>query len=604
MAEERVQRRLAAILAADVVGYSRLMRADETGTLTQLKALRKEVFDPRTAEYNGRIVKTTGDGVLVEFPSAVDAVQCAIKVQRALTKRNEDVPLDHRLELRIGINLGDIIVDEDDIYGDGVNVAARLEGLCGAGEVYVSGAIHDQTEGKVAAVFDDLGEQIVKNIDKPFRVYRVSEAAGSSVAAATTRGPNQPLSLPDKPSIAVLPFENLSGDPEQGYFSDGITEDIITDLSKVSGLFVIARNSSFAYKGQSTDVRRVARELGVRSVLEGSVRKAGTRVRINAQLIDAVSGGHLWAERYDGDLDDIFSLQDEITGKIVSALEVYLTEGEKEKKRNLYIPNWEAYECFIHGRYIVTEHYFRFSQQSGEPPSEENLLLGRQQFQRAIELDPGFAGGYAGLSWTYSLGIRHGLSSLPDEDREKAIHLAEQAVEIDKDFGWSHTALVSARLMQRRHEDAISSAKRAVELQPSDADAHAYLGFCLMWAGNPQGALVPLENSLRLDPRYQARSLSFLAFAHFGMQRYADVVSELETAIGPLGNVIHFTLVFLTGAYVQLGRMDEAKATVHKLRNYYSGFTVGTLHRLLPYKDPADTEFLCDALRKAGLPES
>ena len=419
MAEERVQRRLAAILVADVVGYSRLMEADEEGTRARLRLLQFELIDPKIAADGGRIVKTMGDGILVEFPSAVDAVRNGLDIQGAIRRRNTDVAEERQIGFRVGINVGDVIVEGDDIQGDGVNLAARLEQLCKPGEVYVSGTVYDQTAGKLTASFEDLGEQTVKNISKPLRVYRAYAELDADLQARH-QAADSLQSPPDKPSVAVLPFNNLSGDIEQEYFSDGITEDIITDLSKISGLFVIARNSSFSYKGQSTDVRRVARELGVRNVLEGSVRKAGTRVRINAQLIDATSGGHLWAERYDGELDDIFSLQDEITRKIVSALEVKLTEGEQERERNLYVPNWEAYDCFIKGRYIVTEHYFKFSQQSGEPPSEANLVSARHQFERAIELDPGFAGGYAGLSWVYALGVRHGLSNTPGEDREKA----------------------------------------------------------------------------------------------------------------------------------------------------------------------------------------
>jgi adenylate cyclase len=282
---------------------------------------------------------------------------------------------------------------------------------------------------------------------------------------------------------------------------------------------------------------------------------------------------------------------------------VHLTDREQERKRNLYVPDWEAYECFIHGRFTVAEHYFKFSRQSGETPSEDNLLSSRRDFERAMELDPGFAGGYAGLSWAYSLGIRHGLSRSPDEDRETAIRLAEQAVEVDPDLGWSHTALASARLMQRRHDDAISSARRAVELQPSDADGHAYEGLSLICAGRPGEALEPLDHALRLDPRYQPRTLGFLAIAYFGLRRFDDAVRESETVVGPLDYGIHFTLAFMAGAYMHVGRTEEAKATVRRLLGFYPGFTVERLRRLFPYKNSADMDFLCDALIAAGLPE-
>ena len=349
MAEQRVQRRLAAILAADVVGYSRLMREDETGTLAQLKTLRKEVFDPRTAEHNGRIVKTMGDGVLVEFASAVDATECAVKIQRSLARRNEDVPEGHRIELRIGINLGDIVVDGEDIYGDGVNVAARLEGLCDTGEVYISAVVHDQVEGKIDAVFNDLGEHTVKNIDKPVRVYRVSDQADAPLKSATLEDPDKPLSLPDKPSVAVLPFENMSGDPEQEYFSDGITEDIITGLSRIRQFFVIARNTTFTYKAQSVDVQAIAKELGVRYVVEGSVRKVGERVRITAQLIDGERGSHIWAERYDRQLEDIFAVQDEITEKIVGVVGPEVMQAEIQRSTQGRSNNIHAWDEYLRG---------------------------------------------------------------------------------------------------------------------------------------------------------------------------------------------------------------------------------------------------------------
>ncbi len=317
MAEERVQRRLAAILTADLVGYSRFMEADEEGTLARLKSLREELFDPKIAEHHGRIVKTTGDGVLVEFASAVDAVRCAVEVQRHLTERNNATPENQRLELRVGINVGDIIIEGEDIYGDGVNVAARLEGLAEPGMVYISGSVFDQVAGKLDAAFDDLGEQKVKNITKPVRVYRTRGQAGEETAYGDV---SAVASLPDKPSIAVLPFNNLSGDPDQEYFADGMTEDIITGLTRFRSLFVIARNSTFAYKGKSPDVREVARDLGVRYILEGSVRRGGERIRITGQLIDAATGNHLWAEHYDRELEDIFAVQDEVTEAIVAAI--------------------------------------------------------------------------------------------------------------------------------------------------------------------------------------------------------------------------------------------------------------------------------------------
>jgi adenylate cyclase len=590
MADRKVKRRLAAILAADVAGYTRLMETDTDGTVAAWQDAREEVIKPSVTGHSGTIVKLTGDGFLVEFPSVQDAVNCAIAMQEGLAASS--------LDFRMGVNMGDIVDDGEDIHSEGVNVAARLEGLADPGGICISGMVYESVRNRIEANYEDRGEQEVKNVSAPVRAYAIR--LDSAPAAADAADPP----LPDKPSIAVLPFDNLSGDPEQDYFADGMTEDIITDLSKISGLFVIARNSSFSYKGQSTDPRRIADELGVRNVLEGSVRKAGNRVRINAQLVDAVSGGHLWAERYDGDLDDIFSLQDEITGKIVTSLEVKLTDDELERERNNYVPNWEAYDCFIKGRNIITEHYFRFSRQLDKSPSEENLVSARIQFERAIELDSGFAGGYAGLSWTYSLGVRHGLSSTPDSDQDLAMQLANQAIEADVEYGWSYTALASAQLVERHHGQVISSARQAIGLLPNDSDGYAYLGLGLICAGKPEDALAPLQEALRLDPQYQPRTRSFLGIAYFGLGRFKETVQELEMVIGQLDYAIHFSLAFLASAYVRLARTEDAKETVQRLLHLYPGFTIDRFRRLWPYKDPADMEFACDDLNSAGLPET
>ena len=342
MAEARVERRLAAILAVDVAGYSRLMGVDEEGTLATLKASRREIIDPKIVEHRGRIVKTTGDGALVEFASAVDAVRCAMEIQRAMAERNAHIPEDRRFEFRIGINVGDIMIDDDDIYGDGVNIAARIETLASPGAICLSDNAYQQIKGKLALDVSDMGERQLKNIAQPVRVHSVRD--GSATAGPTTLAP------PDKPSIAVLPFTNMSGDPEQEYFSDGISEDIITDLSKIAGLMVISRNSCFTYKGRAVDTRTVGRDLGVRSVLEGSIRRSGNRVRITAQLIDAATGGHLWAERYDRDLTDLFAVQDDVTRRIVDALKVTLSATEKARLADSGSPQFDAYDCFMRGR--------------------------------------------------------------------------------------------------------------------------------------------------------------------------------------------------------------------------------------------------------------
>jgi adenylate cyclase len=397
-------RRLAAILAADVAGYSRLMGADEEGTLERLKALRRELLDPKIAEHHGRVVKTTGDGLLMEFPSVVDAVRCAVEVQQAMPDRNTGVAADNRIELRIGINLGDVIVEGDDLYGDGVNIAARIEALADAGGVFVSNTVHDHVRDRLPFVFEDLGEQQVKNIARPVRVYRVRDAG------TTVKSPSAPvppvLTLPDKPSIAVLPFANMSGDPEQEYFADGMVEEIITALSRIRWLFVIARNSSFIYKGQAVDVKQVGRELGVRYVLEGSVRKAGGRVRITAQLIDATSSVHLWADRFDRALDDVFALQDELTISVVGAIEPSLRKAEIERARRKRPDSLDAYDLYLRALPLA----------STAMPEDADKAL--PLLEEAIRLEPDYSAAHAVLAWCHEQRYLRG--GLDEATREAA----------------------------------------------------------------------------------------------------------------------------------------------------------------------------------------
>jgi TolB-like protein len=409
-----VTRRLAAILAADVAGYSRLMGADEEGTLERLKALRRELLDPKIAEHKGRIVKTTGDGLLVEFASVVDAVRCAVEVQQAMPERNTGVAADSRIELRIGINLGDVIVEGDDLYGDGVNIAARLEALADAGGVFVSNTVHDHVRDRLPCVFEDLGEQQVKNIARPVRVYRVR--------AGTAKRPSTPAStalpLPDKPSIAVLPFDNLSGDPEQEYFADGMVEEIITALSRIRWLFVIARNSTFTYKGRAVDVKEVGRELGVRYVLEGSVRKAGTQVRITGQLIDALTGTHLWADRFDGSLEDVFDLQDKVAVSVAGVIEPTLQRAEMRRSAERATIDLTAYELYLRALAVFY------------PVTKERVFDALRLFEQAIAIDRHYGPALARAAICQYQLVNYGLAEEPETTRRKAIDLARQALEV------------------------------------------------------------------------------------------------------------------------------------------------------------------------------
>jgi adenylate cyclase len=447
------ERRLTTILSADVVGYSRLMADDESGTLAQLKTHRKELFEPKTTEYHGRTVKLMGDGTLMEFASVVDAVNFAVDVQQAMVQRNASVPEDCQIKYRVGINIGDVIVEGDDIYGDGVNIAARLEGLAEPGGICVARNVFNQVRNKVELGFENLGEQAVKNIAEPVGVYRIAlrEKNARPVAYELEAPP-----LPDKPSIAVLPFENMSGDPEQEFFADGMAEEIITALSRYRWFFVIARNSSFTYKGRAVDVTQVAKELGVRYVLEGSVRKAGNRVRVTAQLIDATTGSHIWAERYDRELDDIFALQDEITETIVAAVEPELGAVERERAGRRPPGNLDAWGLYQRGLW----HFYA-------DPTRCGMDEAKRLFQRACELDPGFAAAYAELAWTHESDIHRGLTDDPEASLEQAARAAEKAVALDARDAAGRCALGRVHIFRRAYDKAIAEMEEAVGLNTS-----------------------------------------------------------------------------------------------------------------------------------------
>jgi TolB-like protein len=576
MAEERVHRRLVAILAADVVGYTRLMERDEHGTLTVLKMRRSEVLEPLVARHHGRVFKVAGDGVLVEFGSAVNAVQCAIDLQQGMTAANAKMPAERRIVLRIGVNLGDVMVEGSDLYGDGINIAARLEGIAEPGGILLAGSAYDQVRNKIEAGFEDLGSQSLKNIAEPVRVYRVRPGGGATVARPA-------LALPDKPSIAVLPFVNMSADPEQAYFADGLTEDLITDLSKVPSLFVIARNSSFAYKGRSTDIRQIARELGVQYVLEGSARRVAGHVRINAQLIDAATGGHIWAERFDRDLADIFAVQDEVIGKIVEALVGKLTAaGLRERYRPASL---EAYDLCVRGRV-----QWVYSTEAGVEASP--------LFERAIALDPNYAEAYRWLALAQSIGWLH-MNRPMDPFRRLSLESAKKAVALDPDDSGTHWVLAFVLLYERLWEDSEREYETALRLNPNDADAWSNLADLKVMEGRGAEAVACVEKALRLNPHN-----SSYYYWDLGQAQYA--AGQYEAAVKTLRNEATYrtgSRRFLAAALAQIGRLGEAReeAELYLVQNPH--FRIGYWVETQPFRDLATRDKFVEGYRKAGLPE-
>jgi len=578
-----MERRLAAIFAADVAGYSRLMGVDEEGTLERLRAHRRELIDPKIAEHQGRIVKTTGDGVLVEFASPVKAVRCAIEVQHGMVDRNADIPREQRIEFRIGINLDDVVVEDGDIYGDGVNVAARLENIAEPGAVYISRAIRDFVDDHAEMTLEDLGEKPLKNIAKPVRVFRI---AAPEVAV---RVPMGSPALPHKPSIAVLPFANMSGDGEQEYFTDGMTEDLITDLSKVSGLFVIARNSSFVYKGRSVKVQEIGRDLGVRFVLEGSIRKAGNRVRITAQLIDSGSGGHLWAERFDRDLTDIFATQDEVVEKIVRALAVTLTQGEERRLGRRGTGNVQAYEFWLRARELLSRS------------TREGVAQARAMYLRAIELDANFAAPHAGLSLATISDYVSDWAADPAQALDEAERRARRALELDDQEPVSHMALGNVLLWQRDLEGALAEFRRMIELDPNFAQGYSATGLALMYAGRASEALEAFAIAKRLDPHYASIVLHFMAQTHFSLGQYETAAKQLLERIARTP-ATDSSRMMLASCYGHLGRAVDARAAWAELLKVNPEFSLTQRERVLPYKNAADFQRIVEGLAKAGLP--
>jgi adenylate cyclase len=584
MAEARVQRRLAAILAADVAGYSRLMGADEEGTVTALKALQREVTDAKIAEHRGRIVKTTGDGALVEFASAVDAVRCAVEIQRAVAERNTVISEDRRIQLRIGINVGDIIVEGDDIFGDGVNVAARLESISQPGGICISDVVHQQVNGRLDANFVDHGEQSLKNIVRPVRVYRLELA--SQVASV----PEHPIiALPDKPSIAVLAFTNMSGDPEQEYFSDGISEDIITDLSKLSELQVIARNSTFTYKGKPVDVKQVGRELGVHYVLEGSVRKAGNRVRVTGQLIDTASGAHVWADRFDRELTDIFAVQDELTREIISALKIKLRESEKVLLAAGGTKNVNAHDLFLKGRELM------FGNKLDREAFEQSMSC----FRRAVELDPDYAAATAGLAMGYSLDYQNHWSDTPDKSLAQAQRLVDDAIAKDEKESFGHFVACVVATWTKDYERWGREAERALELNPNYALAHLTKGNLYIYTGEPAKAIACIEQAIRLNPT-AALYRHFLGTAYFVAGNYETATALFKERIA-MAPTTDLSRAFLACALGHLDRADEATQVWRDLKEINPRYSFENHITRLPFKYTAHAEKFAEGLRKAGL---
>jgi TolB-like protein/class 3 adenylate cyclase len=582
----RVERRLAAVLAADIASYSRLMGADEEGTLAQLKACRKTVVDPNIAEHRGRIVKTTGDGMLVEFASAVDAARCAVEVQRRMNEQNTNVPQDKRIEFRIGIHVGDIIIDENDIFGDGVNIAARLEGIAEPGGVCISDDAHRQIRGKIDVAYDDMGSQTLKNIIEPMRAWRLQIHHNSMTAGIE---PQQPLALPEKPSIAVLPFQNMSSDPEQEYFADGMVEDIITALSRFKSLFVIARNSSFTYKGKAVDIKQVGRELGVRYVMEGSIRKAAGRVRITSQLIEASTGTHLWAEKIDGELRDVFDLQDQITAKVVSSVAPTIDRAEIERAKQRVTIKTDGYDTYLRGMEMIYRGQF---------------LEARGQFKKATEQDPEYAAAYAMSAYTYSseLAVK-GIVPTP-EIRADALRDANTALSITSEdpFVLARCAHPMAYVCQQ-FDRAASLADRAVALNPNLSVAWLSRGWISIMLGKAEVAIESFENLLRLSPLdpLRPRSLSGIAFGLFFLDRYGAGCRMAKEIMQLFPHHQSF------GAYivncVGAGDLGEAKRTASQFLKFDPSFRISRAADIFVIQTPELREKFHDALRVAGLPE-
>ena len=583
-ASEQIKRRLAAILAADVVGYSRLMERDETATYSLLMGRWKEVLEPLVETHQGRIFKRTGDGVFVEFASAVNAVECAAALQGAMIAANNASPGVPPIVLRVGINLGDVMVNDNDLYGDGVNIASRIETLAAHGGLAISDSVYDHVHGRVAYAFVDSGNHEVKNIERPVHIWTWSPPG---VTAEPARPLDAPPQMPSRPSIAVLPFDNMSGDPEQGYFADGITEDIITDLSKVSGLFVIARNSSFAYKGKSPDVRKVSRELGVRYVLEGSVRRAASRIRINAQMIDGTTGGHIWADRFDRQIEDIFEVQDEVTRTIVSALKVQLTASEAERRLSRMKVDPEAYDLIARSRQVLLQL---------SPNAAEEA---RRMLEHVIEMEPNIALPYARLAIIAFANYANQWNGATEDNLKQAEALARKAIATDDTEPQGYISLALALSWQRRLDEAEKAGESAVALAPSLADAYTGLGNVREFQGRYEDAVALYTRAHRLDPQFDM-SLHFMGRALLALGRYdeAETAFKRRLMYSPRSDMSRFYLACLYG---RTGNHEAARSYWKETLEVNPRFSVEHVKRALPYRDAGHIDRLVDGLREAGI---
>ncbi len=641
-----MERKLAAIFSTDVAGYSRLMGDDEEATIRTLTAYRA-MLSSLIQHYRGRVVDSPGDNLLAEFASVVDAVRCAVEVQQALKEKNAALPDHRQMHFRIGINLGDVIVEGERLYGDGVNIAARLESLAIPSGICISGTVYDQVKSKLALSYEDLGARTVKNIAEPVRVYRVvmeeregqKEKPSSPDAAQRNLGYAPPtpglcsapsrlrlwitmglvllavifgavryfsrpslstqdsalrtdtapaaLPLPDKPSLIVIPFVNMSKDPDQEYFSDGLTEVLTGNLSKISSLFVIARNSAFTYKGKAVKVQDVGREMGVQYVLEGSVQKADQRVRITVQLIEAATGYHLWSEQYDRPLADIFALQDEVVHKIVTTLKLQLTLREQGYLVHKTTDNLEAYDCFLRG----TEDYWRFT--------KEAFAQARQMYEKAIELDPQYAAAYASLGATHALDWVWQWSQDP-QSLERAFALTQKAIALDDSLSMAHSVLGFVYAAKKQHERAIAEGERAITLAPNDAEGYAQLGIILNFAGRPKETIRLVEKAIRLNPRYPAQYLGILGQSYTLTRQYEEAISLLKRSITRNPNLLA-SYFFLAVSYSESSREEEARSAAAEILRISPNFSLEGYQQRVHYKDPAVLERFVTALRKAGL---